>query len=159
MVVCRFNAKAPGLGAADAATKKTTTDGLIAILHCLEPGMSFQGARHPQTKHLEVKLQARKCSPLYFYFDLSVRSAIRAFIILVATGRAGGRKLSRPSGTCDGWASCPALKRRANSNGPFGASISQDAISGCAFSAPPVTLAPWKSPNPSNAPIAGNASI
>lgn len=51
------------------AARDQITDGLIAILNCVEPCMSFQVVRNPQTKHIEVKVQARKCSHLYFYFD------------------------------------------------------------------------------------------
>jgi len=51
------------------AARDKVTDGLIAILNCVEPCMSFQVVRNPQTKHIEVKVQARKCGHLYFYFD------------------------------------------------------------------------------------------
>jgi hypothetical protein len=51
------------------AARDKITDGLIAILNCVEPCMSFQVVRNPQTKHIEVKVQARKCGHLYFYFD------------------------------------------------------------------------------------------
>ena len=44
-------------------------EGLIAILNCIEPCMSFQVVPNPQTKHIELRVQARKCSHLYFYFE------------------------------------------------------------------------------------------
>jgi len=51
------------------AARDQITDGLIAILNCVEPCLSFQVVGNPQTKHIEVKVQPRKCSHLYFYFD------------------------------------------------------------------------------------------
>ncbi len=48
------------------AARDQISDGLIAILNCVEPCMSFQVVRNPQTKHIEVKVQARKCGHLYF---------------------------------------------------------------------------------------------
>jgi len=51
------------------AARDQITDGLIAILNCVEPCMSFQVVGNPQTQHIEVKVQPRKCSHLYFYFD------------------------------------------------------------------------------------------
>lgn len=51
------------------AERDNLTEGLIAILNCVEPCMSFQVVGNRQTKHLEVKVQPRKCSHLYFYFE------------------------------------------------------------------------------------------
>jgi len=51
------------------AARDKITDGLIAILNCVEPCMSFEVVGNPQTKHIEIKVRARKCSHLYFYFD------------------------------------------------------------------------------------------
>ncbi len=53
------------------AARDKITEGLIAILNCTEPCMSFQVVGNPQTKHIEVKVQQRKCSHLYFYFEHS----------------------------------------------------------------------------------------
>lgn len=43
--------------------------GLIAVLAALEPCRSFSLIGNRQTKHLEVKLETRKCQHLYFYFE------------------------------------------------------------------------------------------
>jgi len=53
------------------AGRDKIAEGLIAVLNCVEPCMSFQVVGNPQTKHLEVKVQSRKCSHLYFYFEHS----------------------------------------------------------------------------------------
>jgi len=53
------------------AARDQINEGLIAILNCIEPCMSFQVVGNPQTKHIEVKVQSRKCSHLYFYFEHS----------------------------------------------------------------------------------------
>jgi hypothetical protein len=51
------------------AARDQVTEGLIAVLNCVEPCQSFQVVGNPQTKHIEIKVQERKCSHLYFYFD------------------------------------------------------------------------------------------
>lgn len=51
------------------AARDKITEGLIVILNCIEPCMSFQVVGNPQTKLIEIKTQPRKCSHLYFYFD------------------------------------------------------------------------------------------
>lgn len=51
------------------AARDQVGEGLIAVLNCVEPCMSFQVVGNRQTKHLEIKTQQRKCSHLYFYFE------------------------------------------------------------------------------------------
>jgi hypothetical protein len=60
------------------AARDKITDGLIAILNCIEPCMSFQVVRNPPTKHIEVKVQARKCGHLYFYSFNTIGALRRA---------------------------------------------------------------------------------
>jgi hypothetical protein len=51
------------------AAKDKITEGLIAILNAVEPCQSFRVVGNPQTKMIELKVETRKCSHLYFYFD------------------------------------------------------------------------------------------
>ena len=51
------------------AARDKVAQGLIAVLTCVEPCMSFQVAGNPQTKQIEIKTQTRKCSHLYFYLE------------------------------------------------------------------------------------------
>jgi len=51
------------------AAKDKITEGLIAILNAVEPCQSFRVVGNPQTKMIELKVEPRKCSHLYFYFD------------------------------------------------------------------------------------------
>jgi hypothetical protein len=51
------------------AVRDQISEGLIAIFNCVEPCMSFQVVGNRQTRRLEIKVQARKCGHLYFYFE------------------------------------------------------------------------------------------
>ena len=51
------------------AAKDQITNGLIAILNSVEPCQSFRVVGNRQTKQIELKVQTRKCSHLYFYFE------------------------------------------------------------------------------------------
>jgi hypothetical protein len=51
------------------AAQDQIQEGLIAVLNAVEPCQSFRVVGNPQTKHLQIKVEARKCSHLYFYFD------------------------------------------------------------------------------------------
>src|SRR5258707_11067333 len=51
------------------ATKDKVTEGLIAILNAVEPCQSFRVIGNRQTKMIELTVDTRKCSHLYFYFE------------------------------------------------------------------------------------------
>jgi hypothetical protein len=51
------------------AAKDQVTEGLIAILNAVEPCQSFRVVGNRQTKMIELKVETRKCSHLYFYFE------------------------------------------------------------------------------------------
>jgi hypothetical protein len=51
------------------AAKEQVTEGLIAILNAVEPCQSFRVIGNAQTKKLELKVETRKCSHLYFYYE------------------------------------------------------------------------------------------
>jgi hypothetical protein len=45
------------------------TSGLICLLKCVEPCMSYSIYRNPETKKLELESRQRKCLHLYFYYQ------------------------------------------------------------------------------------------
>jgi hypothetical protein len=51
------------------AARDQVTNGLIAVLNSVEPCQSFRVVGNHQTKQIELKVETRKCSHLYFYFD------------------------------------------------------------------------------------------
>jgi len=51
------------------ASKDRITEGLIAVLNAVEPCQSFRVVGNRQTKHIELKVETRKCSHLYFYYE------------------------------------------------------------------------------------------
>jgi hypothetical protein len=51
------------------AAKDKITEGLIAILNAVEPCQSFRVIGNRQTKMIELKVEPRKCSHLYFYYE------------------------------------------------------------------------------------------
>lgn len=51
------------------AARDRVTQGLICILNAVEPCQSFRLIGNRQTKMLELKVEPRKCSHLYFYFE------------------------------------------------------------------------------------------
>jgi len=51
------------------AAKDRITNGLIAVLNSIEPCQSFRVIGNRQTKQIELKVETRKCSHLYFYFE------------------------------------------------------------------------------------------
>jgi hypothetical protein len=51
------------------AAKDKVTQGLIAVLNAVEPCQSFRVIGNRQTKMIELKVDTRKCSHLYFYFE------------------------------------------------------------------------------------------
>ena len=51
------------------ATKDQITEGLIAVFNSVEPCQSFRVIGNHQTKQIELKVETRKCSHLYFYFE------------------------------------------------------------------------------------------
>jgi len=51
------------------ASKDRITEGLIAILNAVEPCQSFRVVGNRQTKQIELKVETRKCSHLYFYYE------------------------------------------------------------------------------------------
>jgi len=51
------------------ASKDKITEGLIAILNAVEPCQSFRVVGNRQTKMIEIKVEPRKCSHLYFYYE------------------------------------------------------------------------------------------
>jgi hypothetical protein len=51
------------------AGRDKITEGLIAILNAVEPCQSFRVIGNRQTKMIELKVETRKCSHLYFYYD------------------------------------------------------------------------------------------
>jgi len=51
------------------ASKDHITEGLIAVLNAVEPCQSFRVVGNRQTKQIELKVEARKCSHLYFYYE------------------------------------------------------------------------------------------
>src|SRR6266404_4567738 len=53
------------------AAKDQINQGLIAVLSALEPCKSFRVIGNPQTKHIELKVEPRKCGHLYFYYEHS----------------------------------------------------------------------------------------
>jgi hypothetical protein len=55
--------------AREIAAKDQIKSGLIAILSALEPCKSFRVIGNPQTKHIELKVETRKCGHLYFYYE------------------------------------------------------------------------------------------
>lgn len=51
------------------ASKDQITEGLIAVLNTVEPCQSFRVIGNRQTKQIELKVETRKCSHLYFYYE------------------------------------------------------------------------------------------
>jgi hypothetical protein len=51
------------------AAKDQITEGLICILNAVEPCYSFAVCGNRATKKIELRLEPRKCSHFYFYFD------------------------------------------------------------------------------------------
>jgi hypothetical protein len=51
------------------AARDHVTEGLICILNAVEPCYSFNVRGNHQTKKIELRLERRKCSHFYFYFD------------------------------------------------------------------------------------------
>jgi hypothetical protein len=51
------------------AAKDQVTEGLIAVLNAVEPCQSFRVVGNRQTKMIELKVETRKCSHLYFHFE------------------------------------------------------------------------------------------
>jgi hypothetical protein len=51
------------------ASKDRITEGLIAVLNAVEPCQSFRVMGNRQTKQIELKVETRKCSHLYFYYE------------------------------------------------------------------------------------------
>jgi hypothetical protein len=51
------------------AAKDQIQTGLIAVLNSVEPCQSFRVIGNRQTKQIELKVETRKCSHLYFYYD------------------------------------------------------------------------------------------
>jgi hypothetical protein len=51
------------------ALKEGVTEGLICILNAVEPCQSFRVCGNRETKMIEIKVETRKCSHLYFYYD------------------------------------------------------------------------------------------
>jgi hypothetical protein len=51
------------------AAKDQITEGLITILNAVEPCQSFRVIGNRQTRQIELKVEPRKCSHLYFYFE------------------------------------------------------------------------------------------
>jgi len=52
--------------------KNPIDTGLICLLTCVEPCMSYQIYKNPQTHKLELKSRIRKCLFLYFYYQHEV---------------------------------------------------------------------------------------
>lgn len=50
------------------AGKDKLKEGLIAILGCLEPCLSYQVRGSKETKHIHLQLEQRKCMHFYFYY-------------------------------------------------------------------------------------------
>ena len=51
------------------AAQDQVTEGLIAVLTAVEPCQSFRVVGNRQTKMIELKVETRKCSHLYFYYE------------------------------------------------------------------------------------------
>jgi hypothetical protein len=51
------------------ASRDKVTEGLICILNSVEPCYSFSVCGNRQTKKIELRLEPRKCSHFYFYFE------------------------------------------------------------------------------------------
>ena len=51
------------------AARDQVTEGLICILNSVEPCYSFSACGNRQTKKIELRLEPRKCSHFYFYFE------------------------------------------------------------------------------------------
>jgi hypothetical protein len=51
------------------AARDGVTEGLICILNAVEPCQSFRVCGHAQTKMIEWRVEQRKCSHLYFYYE------------------------------------------------------------------------------------------
>jgi hypothetical protein len=51
------------------AARDCVTEGLICILNTVEPCYSFAVCGNRQTKKIELRLERRKCSHFYFYYD------------------------------------------------------------------------------------------
>lgn len=51
------------------ARQDQITQGLIAVLNAVEPCQSFRVVGNRQTKQIELKVETRKCSHLYFYYE------------------------------------------------------------------------------------------
>lgn len=51
------------------AAKDQITGGLIAVLNAVEPCQSFRVIGNRHTKQIELKVETRKCSHLYFYYE------------------------------------------------------------------------------------------
>jgi hypothetical protein len=51
------------------AAKDQITQGLIAVLNAVEPCQSFSVRGNRQTRKIEIKVETRKCSHLYFYYE------------------------------------------------------------------------------------------
>lgn len=54
--------------AREIALKEKIDNGLVCVLTSVEPCMSFQVVPNRETKHLDIKLEQRKCLHLYHYF-------------------------------------------------------------------------------------------
>jgi len=51
------------------AQREGIKEGLIGVLSCVEPCRSYSLRGNAQTKHLELRLEWRKCLHFYFYFE------------------------------------------------------------------------------------------
>ena len=51
------------------AARDQITEGLIAIFNAVEPCKSFRVIGNRQTRQIELKIETRKCSHFYFYFE------------------------------------------------------------------------------------------
>jgi hypothetical protein len=51
------------------AKKDGITEGLVCVLNATEPCRSFSVRGNRQTKMIELRLEQRKCTHLYFYFE------------------------------------------------------------------------------------------
>jgi hypothetical protein len=51
------------------AARDRVSEGLICILNAVEPCQSFSVCGNRQTKKIELRLEWRKCSHFYFYYD------------------------------------------------------------------------------------------
>jgi hypothetical protein len=51
------------------AAKDNITEGLIAVLNAVEPCQSYRVCGNRESKMIELKVETRKCSHLYFYYE------------------------------------------------------------------------------------------